>query len=149
MKKIVVAFFVLLFVSNQAFAAIINPFLEKNTYFSHTKTQYANSNLQYSKEQSKNRDDILSTTKNKLFGLKISTLSQSKKLASSNDKAKKVKQKKVKKNNFSYSWNNKDEFLLPVENDNFLVHSNLFNLRKKQKLKFIGLALRQFRHMAI
>ena len=133
MKKIIVALFVLLFASNQAIAAIINPFLENNTYFFHTKARYTNSNLQYSEDQSKNRDDILSTTKNKLFGFQISALSQSKKLSSSNDKAKKVKSKKVKKNNFLYSWNNKDESLIPAENDDYSAYNGLLNLRKNKK----------------
>ena len=133
MKKIIVALFVVLFASHQAFAAIINPFLENNTYFFHTTARYTNSNLQYSEDQSKNREDILRTTKNKFFGFKISDLSQNKKVSSSNDKSKKLKPKKVKKNNFFYLWNNKDQSLIPTENDDNSIHNNLLNFNSNKK----------------
>lgn len=134
MKKIILPLLVLLFISNQSHAAIMNHLLENNTFFFHTTAQYTNLNLQYTGKKSKNRNIILSTTKNKYSGFKISNPSQNKKFAWPNDKAKKVKtkSKETKHNNYFYTWNNKVDSLIPAENDHCSALNSFLNLIKNK-----------------
>lgn len=104
MKKLIGTLIIMLLLSNQCIAAIIDPELEFDTYFYDTNTEYTWFDLSYFENRSYNYVETFLKSDPKYDGFQIATLAQIEELLSSKHDVNGV-EKYYTKTYYPYLWN--------------------------------------------